>query len=104
MTSAPRTEIARILGGVVAVDVRSIAAQRRVILRHREMGSPVIWRDGKVVEVAADTVAAPPGVDETDSPRPSGPRQPEPSAAPRRLQPFRPSFAGRVARSYGVFW
>lgn len=37
-----------------------IAARRRAVLRHRQLGIPVaIWRDGKVVEVPADSVELP---------------------------------------------
>ncbi len=43
-----------------AIDRAILAAHRRVVLRHRQMGVPlVIWRDGKVVEVAAEDVDLP---------------------------------------------
>lgn len=43
-----------------ALDRAIIAARRRVILRHRQLGVPlVIWRDGNVVEVAPENVELP---------------------------------------------
>ena len=44
----------------MAIDRAIVAAQRRVILRHRQLGIPlVIWRDGRVVEVPPDSVELP---------------------------------------------
>lgn len=41
-------------------DRAMIATQRAVILEHRLRGLPlVLWRDGKVVEVSADSVELP---------------------------------------------
>jgi hypothetical protein len=43
-----------------ALDRAIMTAQRRVILRHRQLWIPVaIWRDGGVVEVSADTIELP---------------------------------------------
>jgi hypothetical protein len=43
-----------------AIDRAIVAAHRRVILRHRQLNIPlVIWRDGKVVEVAPESVELP---------------------------------------------
>ena len=37
-----------------------VAAQRRVVIRHRQLGIPVaVWRDGKVVEIPAENVELP---------------------------------------------
>jgi hypothetical protein len=42
------------------LDRAIVAARRRVILRHRQLGVPlVIWRDGKVVEVSPESVELP---------------------------------------------
>ena len=43
-----------------AIDRAIVTSGRRVILRHRQLGVPlVIWRDGKVVEVAPESVELP---------------------------------------------
>ncbi len=43
-----------------AIDRAIVAAHRRVILHHRQLGLPlVIWRDGKVVEVPPESVELP---------------------------------------------
>ena len=44
-----------------AIDRAIVRAHREVVLRHRKLGLPlVIWRDGRVVEVPADTFELPP--------------------------------------------
>jgi hypothetical protein len=43
-----------------AIDRAIAAAHRHVILRHRQLGIPlVIWKDGKVVEVSAESIELP---------------------------------------------
>ena len=43
-----------------ALDRAIVASHRRVILRHRQSGVPLaIWREGQVVEVAAESVELP---------------------------------------------
>lgn len=50
-----------------AIDRAVVAAHRRVILRHRQLGLPlVIWQGGKVVEIPADRVELPAYVSEVD--------------------------------------
>jgi hypothetical protein len=47
-----------------AIDRAIVATHRRVILRHRQLSIPLaIWRDGKVIEVAPESVELPPGSD-----------------------------------------
>jgi hypothetical protein len=54
-------DIERIIRDGTAIDRAIVAAHRRVIRRHRQLGVPlVIWRDGQVVEVAPDSVELPP--------------------------------------------
>jgi hypothetical protein len=44
-----------------AIDRAIARAHREVVLRHRRLGLPlVIWRDGKVLEVPADSFELPP--------------------------------------------
>ena len=53
-------DIEKIIRDGTAIDRAMVAARRRVILRHRQLGIPlVIWRDGQVVEVPADSVELP---------------------------------------------
>jgi hypothetical protein len=53
-------DIERIIRDGTAIDRAIVAAHRRVIRRHRQLGVPlVIWRDGQVVEVAPDSVELP---------------------------------------------
>lgn len=53
-----------------AIDRAIIAAHRRVIRRHRQLGIPlVIWRDGKVIEVAPESVDLPKDDVDTEPPR-----------------------------------
>ena len=50
----------RMLRDGPALERAMVAAQRRVILRHRQLGIPLaIWRDGKVAEVSAESVELP---------------------------------------------
>ena len=59
----------RILRDGEALERAIVAAQRRVVLRHRQLGIPIaIWRDGKVVELPAESVELP-GEDITGSGR-----------------------------------
>lgn len=60
MSRRTTEEIARALRDGDALDRAMVAARRRVILEHRLLGVPlVIWRDGQVVEVPADSVELP---------------------------------------------
>lgn len=60
MSHRPRRDIGRIIREGTAIDRAMVAAQRRVILRHRQLGIPlVLWRDGQVVEVDPETVDLP---------------------------------------------
>ncbi|TAH38046.1 MAG: hypothetical protein EYC70_05325 [Planctomycetota bacterium] len=60
MSRRPGRDVERILRDGTRIDQAVIAAFRRVILEHRRMGRPlVIWRDGRVVEVPADSVELP---------------------------------------------
>ena len=69
MRKKPRSDIERILRDGNAIDRAMVAAHRRVIRLHRQLGIPlVIWRDGKVVEVSAAKVRLPRYV-ERQSPR-----------------------------------
>ena len=59
----------RILRDGEALERAIVVAQRRVVLRHRQLGIPIaIWRDGKVVELPAESVELP-GEDITGSGR-----------------------------------
>jgi len=69
MKKKSHREIERILRDGTAIDRAIVAARRRVIRLHRQLGVPlVIWRDGKVVEVSAAKVRLPRYV-ERQSPR-----------------------------------
>ena len=66
MSMRKSKDIAAIIREGTAVDRAIVAARRRVIRRHRQLGVPlVIWRDGRLVEVAADTVELPPDGDDS---------------------------------------
>lgn len=60
MSREPSKDIASILEEGSAIDRAIVAARRRVVLRHRQAGIPlVLWRDGKVVEVPPESVELP---------------------------------------------
>lgn len=60
MSARSSRDIASIIRDGTAIDRAIVAARRRVIQRHRQLGVPlVIWRDGQVVEVAPDSVDLP---------------------------------------------
>ncbi|MGH7391737.1 MAG: hypothetical protein ACREM3_20120 [Candidatus Rokuibacteriota bacterium] len=60
MSRRPSHEIERIIRDGAAIDRAIVAARRKVILRHRQLGVPlVIWRDGRVVEVPPESVELP---------------------------------------------
>lgn len=60
MSAPPSRDIAAIIRDGAAIDRAIIAARRRVIQQHRQLGVPlVIWRDGQVVEVDAESVELP---------------------------------------------
>ena len=56
----PAKDPEQILRDGEALERAIVRAQRRVVLHHRQLGIPlVIWRDGRVVEVSADSVELP---------------------------------------------
>jgi hypothetical protein len=60
MSRRPSRDIENILRDGTAIDRAIVAAHRRVIQRHRQLGVPlVIWRDGQVVEVPLESVDLP---------------------------------------------
>lgn len=60
MTGPTDRNIERLLVETDIPERAMIATQRAVILEHRLRGLPlVLWRDGKVVEVPADSVELP---------------------------------------------
>jgi len=60
MSRRPSRDIETILRDGPAIDRAIVAAHRRVIQRHRQLGVPlVIWRDGQVVEVPPESVELP---------------------------------------------
>jgi hypothetical protein len=64
MSRRPSHEIEAILRDGTAVDRAIVAARRRVIQRHRQLGVPLaIWSGGKVVEVAPESVELPADTD-----------------------------------------
>lgn len=53
-------DIESIIRDGTAIDRAIVAAHRRVIRRHRQLGVPlVIWRGGQVVEVSPESVELP---------------------------------------------
>ena len=60
MSRRPSRDIESALRDGPAIDRAIVAARRRVIQRHRQLGVPlVIWRDGQVVEVPPESVELP---------------------------------------------
>lgn len=60
MSERPVRDIQSIIRDGTAIDRAIVAAHRRVIRRHRQLGVPlVIWRDGAVVEVTPESVELP---------------------------------------------
>ena len=60
MSRRPSRDIESIIRDGTAIDRAIVAARRRVIRRHRQLGVPlVIWRDGQVVEVPPESVELP---------------------------------------------
>jgi len=69
MNRRPPRDIAAIIRDGTAIDRAMVAAQRRIILHHRQLGIPlVIWRDGQVVEVPPESVELPVYPDDTATP------------------------------------
>lgn len=61
MSRRPSRDIESIIRDGTAIDRAIVAARRRVIRRHQQLGVPlVIWRDGQVVEVPPESVELPP--------------------------------------------
>jgi len=61
-------DVAQVIRDGFLVDQAIMAARRRVIRRHRQLGVPLaVWKDGHVVELAPDSreVAEQAGNDET---------------------------------------
>jgi len=60
MSRRPSRDIESIIREGTAIDRAIVAARRRVIQRHRQLGVPlVIWRGGQVVEVPPESVELP---------------------------------------------
>lgn len=60
MSRRPSREVERIIRDGAAIDRAIVAARRRVIQRHRQLGVPLaIWRGGQVVEVPPESVELP---------------------------------------------
>ncbi len=60
MNQRPLRDIESIIRDGTAIDRAIVAARRRVIQRHRQLGVPlVIWRGGQVVEVPPESVELP---------------------------------------------
>ncbi len=65
MNQRPKRDIESILRDGTAIDRAIVAARRRVVLRHRQLGVPlVIWREGQVAEVSPESVELPADVDD----------------------------------------
>jgi hypothetical protein len=78
-------EIARAARDGDAIDRALAVAYRRTVLRHRRLGAPlVVWQDGRVVEVSADSVALPDVDDAAEAPGTETDRTPGGSSDPRR--------------------
>ncbi|MEO6486976.1 MAG: hypothetical protein ABIO78_03425 [Thermoanaerobaculia bacterium] len=57
MSPAPPADIAATIMDGITIERAIVAARRRVVETHRRLGIPlVIWRDGKVVEISAESV------------------------------------------------
>lgn len=68
MSQKRRRDTARLLRDGAVLDRAIVAAHRRVVLEHRRLGLPlVIWRDGRVVEVSAESVEIPEALDAHDT-------------------------------------
>ena len=60
MSRRSSRDIGIIIRDGTAIDQAIVAARRRVIQRHRQLGVPlVIWRGGQVVEVSPESVELP---------------------------------------------
>lgn len=60
MNQRTSRDIERIIRDGTAIDRAIVAARRRVILRHQQLGVPLaIWRGGQVVEVRPESVEPP---------------------------------------------
>jgi hypothetical protein len=60
MSRRPSRDVESILRDGPAIDRAIVAARRRVIQRHRQLGVPLaIWRGGQVVEVPPESVELP---------------------------------------------
>lgn len=82
MSSVPQSGVAAIILDGTAIDRAIIAAGHKVIEHHRMLGVPlVVWRDGKVAEICADTISVEPGQDRRDMAKQVAER---PRGTPRR--------------------
>lgn len=60
MADRPRKDVGAIVRDGTAIDGAIETARWRVVLRHRQLGLPlVVWRDGRVVEIPAESVVIP---------------------------------------------
>jgi len=60
MIDRPRKDVRAIVRDGSIVDRAIESARERVIRRHKQLGVPlVVWRNGRVVEVAPDSVPTP---------------------------------------------
>lgn len=90
MNPSPPRDIAAIILDGTAIDRAMAAAHRRVLEHHRQLGIPlVIWRGGKVVEVAPESVNLPPDPDAGDAGNNSAQR-PTVAEIRKRLERLRP--------------
>ena len=65
MSLRPSRDTERDIRDGTLIDRAIVAAHRRVIQRHRQLGVPlVIWRGGQVVEVPPDSVELPAQADD----------------------------------------
>ncbi|MGH8674710.1 MAG: hypothetical protein ACREVG_10400 [Burkholderiales bacterium] len=68
MTQQPERNSEAAIRDGDALDRAIVAARRRVIRRHRQLGIPlVIWRNGEVVEVTPESVELPADASGVDS-------------------------------------
>lgn len=58
MNALPRVDIADVFARGKPIDEAMNEAVRQVVERHRRAGAPlVVWRNGRVVEIAAETIS-----------------------------------------------
>jgi hypothetical protein len=68
MSRRPSGDIGSIIREGTAIDRAIVAARRRVIQRHRQLGVPLaIWRGGQVVEILPESAELPAGSGEAEA-------------------------------------